>query len=316
MPPIERAELGLPDDAVLIGSLGYVVPAKRPDLIVRATARLLERGHRVHTVFGGADATDGEVALLVDELGVGPHVTLTGWLDDRELRGLAAALDVAVALRSPHLGQSSGPVPIAAVSATPIVSWPVGAFLDVPVDAGLAAAVGGDEVGGLADALEELVANPARRASLGAGAHRWARRELDLTVCTERLLAAISAAPETVPPAMAIDRPWATLLEPRRVGRAALVTAHDADEAAVRAAGWRVRSVERPEALRSAPVGTADLVLWEVTPHDHVDRRGLDALHRHLAPTGRLVVRVATASIARTVAAALGSSGFGGGGGR
>ncbi len=315
VPPLDRAELGLGREATLVGSLGYVVPAKRPDLMVRAVARLREQGRDVHAVFGGTDATDGELALLVDELGIGEHVTITGWLDDRELRGLAGALDVVVALRSPHLGQSSGPVPIAAVAGTPIVTWRVGAFLDVPDDACVAAPVGGDEVAGLAGALDELVANPARRASVGAGAHRWALHELDLTTCTNRLLDAIVAAPADAPAAVDIDRPWGALLDARRPGRATLVGVEADDDRAVQAAGWRVRPASRPEVLRRAPVGSADLLVWQVAADAHVDREALDAMHRHLAPTGRLVVRVASPTAARTIAAALGSSGFGAGGG-
>ncbi|MEO1063091.1 MAG: glycosyltransferase family 4 protein [Actinomycetota bacterium] len=318
VPPIDRSDLGLPTSPALIGSLGYVVPAKRPDLVVRATARLLEAGRDVHAVFGGTDATDGELSLLVDELGLGERVTITGWLGDRELRGLAGAMDAVVALRSPHLGQSSGPVPIAAIAGTPIVTWRVGAFVDIPDDACVAAEVGGDEVAGLAAALDELVSNPARRASVGAGARRWAQRELDLVACTERLLDACATAPTEAPAAVAIDRPWAVLLESRRPGRATLVSVEaDAQEQALREAGWRVRRAAQPEPVRQAPVGSADLILWHVTSGSHIDRRALDALHRHLAPTGQLVVDAGSPSLGRTVAAALGSAGFGpGGGGR
>jgi hypothetical protein len=88
----------------------------------------------------------------------------------------------------------------------------------------------------------------------------------------------------------------------------------DVDGVALREAGWHVRTVPAATDARRTAVGWADLAVWEVRPDEHVDRAVLDAMHRCLHPTGRLVVRAPGPSFARTLAAALSSAGFGAGG--
>ncbi|MEM9035717.1 MAG: glycosyltransferase family 4 protein [Actinomycetota bacterium] len=314
VPPLDRIQLGLPLGDSLIGVLGNAVPAKRPDVVLGAVRRLVDRGRAVHVVVGGRDGTDGELAVLIDELGLGEHATVTGWLSDRDLRALAGTLDAVVALRSPHLGESSGPVPMTAVAGTPLVAWPVGSFADLPPDAYVAAPVGGDEVGDLADALDELLANPARAAVVGAKARRWALDELAVERCVDRLVGAVAAAPEDVPDEVEVDRPWGPLIGRRRPGRAVVTGGNDDDADALRAAGWLVRPVAGAPGMSEAPVGWADLVVWRVRSDEHIDRAALDGLHRGVHPAGRLVVRVPTERLSLVIAKALDSAGFGAGG--
>lgn len=313
VPPLARSELALPEASFLVGVLGNAVPAKRVDLVLGAVRHLVDRGRDVHLVVGGRDGTGGELAVLADELDLSDRTTLTGWLTDRELRGLAGTLDAVVALRSPHLGESSGPVPIAAAAGTPLVVWPIGAFTDIPDDAKVLAPVGGDEALGLADTVDELLANPARRSAVGARARRWAHEELGLERCVDQLLAAVAAAPVDAPEPATVARPWGTAVGPRRPGRATVTAAGD-DATALRDAGWQVRVVDGAADAARAPVGGADLVVWEVRADEHVDRAVLDAVHRSLHPTGCLVAHVPVESLARTLAAALASAGFGGAG--
>lgn len=130
-----RAELGLLPEAVLVGSVGRVVPVKDHDLLLEAFAALLaweeEAGsaRAAHLVVAGG----GEPALLerlrarVSELGLEDRVHWLGWRDD--VAEVMAGLDV-LALTSKDEG-----TPVAVIEAlaagTPVAAVDVGGVAEV-----------------------------------------------------------------------------------------------------------------------------------------------------------------------------------------
>jgi glycosyltransferase involved in cell wall biosynthesis len=89
--PQERsssAPLELPAGVPVVGLVGRLQPWKGQDQLLRAQAILHERGHTMHTVIVGGDAYGlsaeyaASLPMLIDELGLGDHVTMTGQVPD------------------------------------------------------------------------------------------------------------------------------------------------------------------------------------------------------------------------------------------
>jgi glycosyltransferase involved in cell wall biosynthesis len=91
--------LGLPEECLLVGSIGELRTLKRHDDFIRAAALIAKKFPETHFVLAGVDPTpSGEVRAslekLVVELGLKDRFHFLGWLDQAER--LLCALDVFV----------------------------------------------------------------------------------------------------------------------------------------------------------------------------------------------------------------------------
>jgi len=87
-----RSELGLADDASVIGAIGRLDPVKRLDVVLRAVAPLLRDGAVL--VVAGTGVLGADLRRLAGELGVADSVH---WLGARgDVRAVLSALDVLV----------------------------------------------------------------------------------------------------------------------------------------------------------------------------------------------------------------------------
>ena len=95
----DRARLGLPEECLLVGSIGELRTLKRHDDFIRAAALVAKKFPEAHFILAGVDPTaSGEVRKslekLVVELGLNDRFNFVGWLDQAEK--LLCALDVFV----------------------------------------------------------------------------------------------------------------------------------------------------------------------------------------------------------------------------
>ncbi len=96
-PSAFRAEHGLSDEVVLIGSVGRLEPVKGYTTLLAGLRHMLdthEVGTPVHLVLAGDGSERARLESLRTELALEPYVTLLGWCDDPE--GLLRALDIFV----------------------------------------------------------------------------------------------------------------------------------------------------------------------------------------------------------------------------
>jgi glycosyltransferase involved in cell wall biosynthesis len=78
-----RRQWGIPGDATVIGQVGALAPNKRPDFLISAFDSLLTQTERkFHLCLVGAGPMESSLRRLVDRLGIGSHVSLTGYVDD------------------------------------------------------------------------------------------------------------------------------------------------------------------------------------------------------------------------------------------
>jgi glycosyltransferase involved in cell wall biosynthesis len=164
-----RAQLGIPDDAFVAGSVGCFTPDKNYPLLVRAMTPLLSKRMHLLLVGDGPDRSDVERSLSP---GREEFVTLTGTRSD--VPALLAAMDVFVLASRRQEGDG---VPLAMVEAMSC-GLPVIAARTSELQAIFAREVGtlvraGDELA-LRSAVDTLARRPDRAQSMGRLARRWA----------------------------------------------------------------------------------------------------------------------------------------------
>ena len=89
----------LPEDRLLVGSVGTLTPLKGYEDFLRAVARVREMSPEVFFVISGVDSSTGQtyqatLERLIGELDLGDHVRLISWMDD--ITELFCALNIFV----------------------------------------------------------------------------------------------------------------------------------------------------------------------------------------------------------------------------
>lgn len=123
--PISRVDLGVPDDAVLVGAIGALRPEKNLPRLLRCMRAAYGAGAHLHLVIVGDGSEREKLQALSVELGLAGKVTFTGHVTRPE--AIVAALDI-VALSS-DTEQMPYSVVEAMAAAKPVVATAVG---DVP----------------------------------------------------------------------------------------------------------------------------------------------------------------------------------------
>ena len=178
-----RGELGIPADATVAGSVGFLRAQKAFDVLVRAAARLAPTHPDLWFVIVGDGEERPKLEALIAELGVGDRVVLAGRRGD--VPDVLQALDIAVCcsdfegspLSVMEYMEAGLPVAATSVGGVPdlVVEGETGLLVERRDDAGLAAAIGA-----LAD-------DPDRRRAMGERGREKRAREFDLDVTVRRI---------------------------------------------------------------------------------------------------------------------------------
>lgn len=180
-PGAVRRELGIGDDAVVIGAVARLARQKRFDRLIRALATLPDE---VHCVLAGDGEERGALARLAVELGVAKRVHLLGFR--REVGDVMDALDVFV-VSSEREGLSNAMLE-AMAAGVPVVSTAVsGAREALESESGVPAGVvvGFDE-GALSAALRRLIDDATLRRDMGLAARERAQSEFSWDTSLDR----------------------------------------------------------------------------------------------------------------------------------
>ncbi|HSM60536.1 MAG TPA: glycosyltransferase family 4 protein, partial [Longimicrobiales bacterium] len=171
-PPSLRAELGIAEDAMLVGHFGRIVPWKGTREFVDAFAVAARADPSLHALVVG-DRSDGpeeyeeEVHRAARESGLGERLTFAGFRPD--VPALMRACDIVV-----HTSTEPEPFGMVIVEAMasgkPVIAAPAGGPLEIVrpgVDGLLADPT---DAAALASAIQRLAADPAARAAMGRAA--------------------------------------------------------------------------------------------------------------------------------------------------
>jgi glycosyltransferase involved in cell wall biosynthesis len=159
-----RVELGIPVDALVVGSAGRLAPEKNYGMLIEAAAKCRARGTPIHIALFGEGTERLALMDSAAKIGIAEHVSFLGWRTD--LPRVLPALDV-FALTSHSEG-----LPLVLLEAMalglPVVSTPVG---DIPqlvreAHTGFLVAVGDTET--LAARLSGPLVEATRREQMGS----------------------------------------------------------------------------------------------------------------------------------------------------
>lgn len=173
-----RAQVDVPADAFVIGSVARLVKQKRFDRLIEAVAQL----DGVHAVIAGDGYMRDALAQLAQSLGVADRIHFLGHRED--IGTVHRMLDVYVVC-SDQEGMSSGMLE-AMAAALPVVSTPVSGAAEAlhgPPRCGLITAF---EPHAVADAIRRLMHDPEARRTLGRAAAEVARTRYSIAAMTDR----------------------------------------------------------------------------------------------------------------------------------
>jgi glycosyltransferase involved in cell wall biosynthesis len=179
----------------VIGCFGVVNASKRIPELLDATAKVREAHPDVTLLLAGPMSPGFDLERRLQRLGLADEgLVREGWADEARLWALMAGADIAVNLRHPTMGETSGSVIRALSLGKPLVVSDVGWFSELPNEVALKVPTGDDEVEVLSAALELLVTRADVREAMGVAGIELAHREHDLGRVAELYAAALEDA--------------------------------------------------------------------------------------------------------------------------
>jgi glycosyltransferase involved in cell wall biosynthesis len=177
-----RRELGLPADALVVGTIGRLNAQKGHRYLVDAVARVFAAAPDARLVIAGDGDQDAALRAQADALGIAPRVLFTGHRTD--VPALLEAFDV-FCISSTYEGT---PLTLfeAMAAGKPIVSTAVDGCREVLEDGRTGLLVPARDPEALARALTRVLGEPALRESLAAAARAESAR-YDIRECVERM---------------------------------------------------------------------------------------------------------------------------------
>jgi glycosyltransferase involved in cell wall biosynthesis len=180
---VQRQDLGLRQDDLVVGTVAVLRPQKALDVLVRAAAIVRTEFPRLRVLVVGAGPEYEVLEELIEELDLSTTVSLLGYRTD--VPELLPIFDLA-ASSSEFEGS-----PLAVLeymeAGLPVVSTRVGGIPDLVEDGVTGLLVDRGDPGALAGAIAELLRDPERRAQMGRLARERRRSEFDIDVTVERI---------------------------------------------------------------------------------------------------------------------------------
>src|SRR6185295_12751822 len=172
-PERARAALGIAPGTFAVATFGFLTAAKRPGVLLRAFARLRREVPQARLLIAGEVSPHFDFdSVFAPELRAG--VAVTGRLDlDRFLLHMQAC-DVAVNLRHPTAGETSGTVIRLLGVGKPLIVSDAGAFAEIPDDCCAKVGLDDAEEDLLLAYLRRLAADEPLRRRMGENARRHA----------------------------------------------------------------------------------------------------------------------------------------------
>lgn len=179
-----RRDFGLPEDRLIVGTAGRLVPVKGHDVLLEAIERLHPERLPVHYVIAGEGPEHDNLRKEIFRRNLTNTVHFVGFMVD--VPSFLNCLDVFV-LPSRAEGQPFTLLQ-AMAAGLPSVSTKVGGIPEMIRHEKDGLLVNRDDAGALADALRLLLTDEARRKTMGAAARQRAELEFSLGRMVDRYL--------------------------------------------------------------------------------------------------------------------------------
>jgi len=176
-----RHELGIPEQAFVVGCISRFHPKKRNDVVVRAVAALDDPN--VHLILAGSGETEAELHALAAPLGERAHFIAT---PGAEVPDVLSAFDVSVFCPSPTEGAPRAVI-LGMLASRPCLSTGAEGVSDMirPEFGGISSPE--NEPAALQELLARYVHDPSRAEREGAAARAYAESTYAAPVVAERI---------------------------------------------------------------------------------------------------------------------------------
>jgi len=193
MPPEERRallrEIGVPDGALVVGIVARLRPVKNHESLIRAAALLRRRWPALHLVLVGEGPLQQDLEALTRSLGLDGVVHFAGHREQEPNPNNLFDVSVLCSLQEGF----PNAVVEAMAAARPVVATSVGGASDAVEHGETGLLVPPRQPEQLAAALDQLLADPERRARMGAAGQQRARERYHASAVIPRLEALYEA---------------------------------------------------------------------------------------------------------------------------
>ena len=194
-----RRALGLPEEwarSFLVVSFGGVQPHKRIDKVLEALARARRQRPDVRLILAGSiQGGTFDPRGLTRHLGLSEAVRFTGYLPETQAWDWLHAGDIAINLRGPTTGGTSGGIFQAFSMGRSVIASDAAEQKELPQDCVVRVPLGEGEVEALARAFVELRDDPARRERLEERVRAYVRESCHWRVVARQYHEYLSAFP-------------------------------------------------------------------------------------------------------------------------
>jgi predicted SAM-dependent methyltransferase len=172
-----RHRLGVDEVTPLAGIFGFLKPYKRIPESLRAFGRLARLIPEAKMILVGEPHADLPLESMIRSMGLSANVRVLGFTPAQDFVGYLAACDMALNLRYPTVGESSGTLLRALGLGKAALVSEVGSFRELPDDVCLKVPVGPGEEDAIFEYLNLLASRPDVARELGARARDYVARE-------------------------------------------------------------------------------------------------------------------------------------------
>lgn len=180
-----RAELGFDDDDVVLGTVARLAELKGHDDLLDALGPVLHENPRLKLLWVGDGWWRDRLLGRVKEMGLDGRVITTGLVPSEHIPRHLHAMDI-VAHPSYREGLPRA-VTQALLSGRPAVAYDVDGTREVCIDGETGCLVAPGDTAGLRAAVEDLLADPTRRAAMGARGRALCRERFAAETMVEAL---------------------------------------------------------------------------------------------------------------------------------
>jgi glycosyltransferase involved in cell wall biosynthesis len=176
--------LGIPDEAIIVGTVGRLTPIKGHRYLIEAAKDIVEEYPETYFLFLGDGELSSELRSLAIKLGVNENIRFLGWRPD-----VAEILSIFDIFVFPSLNEGMGKAVVEAMSlGKPIIASRVGGILDLIIDGvnGLLVRPADSKI--LSASIKTLLFDPARMEKMGKEGKRMAL-QYDSGIMVQKIVA-------------------------------------------------------------------------------------------------------------------------------
>ncbi len=124
-----KKKIGIPENALVVGTVGRLVPVKGPEFMIKASAHIIPLSPQTYFVFAGDGPLKKPLQTLAKEMGADKNILFLGWRDD--VPRILSTFDIFLL---PSLNEGMGRVLAEAMAlGKPIVASHVGGVPDLVI---------------------------------------------------------------------------------------------------------------------------------------------------------------------------------------